>query len=229
MTTQLTILKSQTTWRKYRGIMAMVLAVVGMQSQALAVGQWDAVSLERLKAGEVVVETLHKDQPGGAARVSAIFYGDSAALWEVIGDCRYEMIYIRGLLDCEVLQSDNSHMVVHHRMHISRCAPILDFSFTADRTEDGKGVANLVDGNLKVLESSWEVIPLEGSDASIVSHEIRIQPDFLAPGGLIRRSLSRDLPDMLACIRGLANASADQQSVLADLQRCPGDVTALLK
>lgn len=73
------------------------------------------------------------------------------------------------------------------------------------------------------------VLVLAGSDGSIVIHEVRIQPGFLAPRWLIRRSLHRDLPDMLACIRGLAKASADQQSVLADLQRCPGDVTAILK
>lgn len=70
---------------------------------------------------------------------------------------------------------------------------------------------------------------LAGSDNSIVIHEVRIQPGFLAPRWLIRRSLRKDLPNMLACIRGLAKASADQQSVLADLKQCPGDITAILK
>lgn len=216
--------------RRNRGlVLAALLVFVGVQSHALASGLWDATELARLKGGAVIVETLHEDQPGGAARASALFYDNGEALWDVIGDCRYEMIYVKGLQECEVLQSGSSHMVIRHRVRNSWYTPTLDFSFTADRTADGKGIAKLRDGNLKVLEGSWEVRPLEGEGASIVTHEIRVQPNFLAPRWLIRRTLLRDLPDMLACIRGLANASADQQAGLADRQRCPGDLSTLPK
>jgi len=236
MTTGTRILKLITV-RRYRvPALTVLLAVVWAHSQAAASGPWDSTELALMKSGEVIVEILYKGQPGGAARVSAMFSGNGEALWDVIGDCRYELIYVNGLQECEVLQSGNSNMIIRHRVRNSWYAPTLDFSFTADRTADGKGVARLLDGNLKLLESSWEVTPLEGvgtliesERASIVTHEIRVQPKFLAPRWLIRRSLLRDLPDMLACVRGLANASAGQPEVLADRQRCPGDISTLSK
>ena len=46
---------------------------------------------------------------------------------------------------------------------------------------------------------------------------------------LVRRSLRKDLPDMLACIRGLANASVDKHRIVTDLKRCPGDTSGVLK
>jgi len=42
----------------------------------------------------------------------------------------------------------------------------------------------------------------------------------------VRRSLRRDLPEMLACIRGLAKASGDNRRIALDLKRCPGDIPA---
>lgn len=208
-------------------VLTIVLVLLVVQNPLLASPQFDPEALARMQAGDVVVETLHKDQPGGAARVTATFFGDSDALWQVIGDCRFQMIYIKGISECEVLQPGSSTMVVRHRLRESWYTPTLDFSFTADRTKDGKGVAKLVAGNLKVFEGMWEVMPIKDTDMSIVNHEIRVQPKFLAPRWLIRRALKKDLPDMLACIRGLAAASADQQAQSVDLQRCPGDANEI--
>ena len=56
----------------------------------------------------------------------------------------------------------------------------------------------------------------------IVIHEIRVQPRIPVPRWLVRRSLRKDLPDMLACIRGLAKASGDDRRIADDLNRCPG-------
>lgn len=88
---------------------------------------------------------------------------------------------------------------------------------------------DLSGGNLEVLQGVWEMAAVDQGRATIVSHEIRIQPSFPAPRWLIRRSLNKDLPDMLACIRGLAHASGEQAQEQADLQRCPGDVDSLSK
>ena len=85
------------------------------------------------------------------------------------------------------------------------------------------------EGDLRVLEGLWRLVPLADGNGVIVVHEIRIQPKIPAPRWLVRRSLRKDLPDMLACIRGLANASADKRRIAADLKRCPGDTSGVLK
>ena len=83
---------------------------------------------------------------------------------------------------------------------------------------------HLVEGNLKVMEGQWNFQKLDDGDAMLVSHEIRVRSRFPAPRWLVRRVLKKDLPDMLACVRGLAEASGDQNLLANDLKRCPGDI-----
>ena len=208
----------------------VTLATMGfalMASPAFAAP--DEYDLARLQSGEIMLQTIHGDKPGGAARVTALFHTTSDAVWEVIGDCRFEFIYVRGLKVCEVLQPGRERMLMHHRLRNSWYTPTLDFTFEAIRKPGNFGEAHLVKGDLHVFEGLWRLVPLADGNGVIVVHEIRIQPKLPAPRWLVRRSLRKDLPDMLACIRGLANASADKRRIAADLKRCPGDASGVLK
>lgn len=183
----------------------------------------------RLKRGEILLQTMHGEKPGGAARVSALFQSNTVAIWDVIGYCKYALIYMKGLKLCETLGGDQFHLTVHHRLRNSWYSPMLDYTFKADRQPDGDGKASLNSGNLSVLEGQWEFHRLEDGKSVIVVHEIRIRPKFLVPRWLVRRSLRSDLPDMLACIRGLAEASGDKKHINIDLNRCPGDISIVSK
>ena len=125
---------------------------------------------------------------------------------------------------CEVLKPGTNHMLVHHRLRNSWYAPKLDYTFEVERKAGNLGEAHLVNGDLKVLEGRWRMVPLEDQTYVIVIHEIRIQPRLTAPRWLVRHSLRKGLPDMLACIRGLAAASGDRGRILSDLRRCPEEV-----
>lgn len=184
-----------------------------------------AYDLARLRSGEILLQTMDSDKPGGAARVTALFHTTADAVWEVIGNCKNELIYIRGLKLCEVLEAGTTRMLMHHRLRSSWYTPTLDFTFEASRKSGNFGEAHLVGGNLKVLQGQWWLVPLAEANDVIVIHEIRIQPKIPAPRWLVRRSLRKDLPDMLACIRGLANASGDKRRIAVDLKRCPGDIS----
>jgi len=216
-------------------IMPVLKIFVTIATLGLALLAWPAVAapdeydLARLQSGEIMLQTIHGDRPGGAARVTALFHTTADAVWEVIGDCRYEFIYVRGLKVCEVLQPGRERMLMRHRLRNSWYTPTLDFTFEAIRKPGNFGEAHLVDGDLHVLEGLWRLVPLADGDGVIVVHEIRIQSKLPAPRWLVRRSLRKDLPDMLACIRGLANASADKSRIAADLNRCPGDTSGVLK
>ena len=206
------------------GLAAVLLFFAGASSAGPgdAGGDYD---LARLRSGEILLQTMDSDKPGGAARVTALFHTTADAVWEVIGNCKNELIYIRGLKLCEVLEAGTTRMLMHHRLRNSWYTPTLDFTFEASRKSGNFGEAHLVGGNLKVLHGQWWLVPLaEGNDV-IVVHEIRIQPKIPAPRWLVRRSLRKDLPDMLACIRGLANASGDKRRNAVDLKRCPGDIS----
>jgi len=182
-----------------------------------------------LKRGKVLLQTLDDERPGVAARVTALFQGDAEAVWDIIGYCKYEFVYMRGLKLCEMLEGNQFQMTMRHRIRNSWYTPTMDFTFEAKREPGGDGQALLVSGDLKVLEGRWKLMPFTDGHSLIVVHEVRIQPKMPAPEWLVRRSLSRDLPDMLACIRGLAGASISKSHIRDDLNRCPGDISGLSK
>jgi hypothetical protein len=183
----------------------------------------------RLKRGEILLQIIHDEKPGAAARVTAVFHSSASAVWDIIGYCKYELVYMQGLKSCEMLEGDRFHMTMRHRMRNSWYAPTMDYIFEARREPGGNGQAHLVEGDLKVLEGQWKFFPLADDYHVIVVHEIRIQPKIPVPKWLVRRSLRRDLPDMLACIRGLASASGRNSDIEDDLKRCPGKVSSVSK
>ncbi len=185
--------------------------------------------LARLQRGEVLFQDINSEKPGVAARVTALLHTDAAEVWDIIGHCKYELIYVRGLKFCELLEGDQFQMTVHHRVRNSWYSPTLDFVFKASRELAGTGKASLVSGDLKILEGLWYMSSREEENGVIVTHELRVQPKLPAPKWLVRRTFRKDLPDMMACIRGLANASANDRDLERDLKRCPGDISSLAK
>ena len=185
--------------------------------------------MDRLKRGEILLQTMQSEKPGIAARVTALFHSNADSVWDIIGFCKYEFIYVRGLKECEMLKGDQFQMTMHHRLRNSWYSPTLDFTFKAMREPGGYGHTQLLGGDLKVFEGQWEFFPLTDDNAVIVVYQLRIQPKFPAPKWLVRRSLRNDLPDMLACIRGLARASGDKRHIEDDLERCPGKISELSK
>lgn len=183
--------------------------------------------LARLKRGEILLETIHQDKSGGAARVIAMFHADTDAIWDILGYCKYELIYVKGMELCEVVVPGLQYTQVHQRVRSSWYTPTMDFTFEAKRTSPTHGEFQLVgEGDLEVMDGRWDLLPL-ASGGTVVSHEIRIKPKVPSPRWLMRRVLKRDLPDMLACMRGLAAASGSAAAIEAELQRCPGDVSTL--
>ena len=203
----------------------VLMTLVSPQLSTAASEDLSDDEMARLMRGEILLQIVRDEQPGVAARVTALFHTDAQAIWDIIGYCKYEYIYMRGLKFCQMLEGNQFQMTMRHRLRSSWYTPTLDFTFEAKREPGGDGEAHLIDGNLKILEGRWKFSPLADDNKVIVVHEIRIQPKLPAPEWLVRRNLQRDLPDMLACIRGLAGASGDDAYIEGDLEQCPGEVS----
>ncbi|MCW8926464.1 MAG: hypothetical protein OQJ84_09420 [Xanthomonadales bacterium] len=218
------IKSGHSTWRAHQAILC-VLLLAAMQGSALETDE----DMQRLQAGEILVQTIHEDKSGGAARVTGLFYAEPEEIWNVIGYCKNEFVYVRGLEVCEVLVPGLQYIKKHHRVNNNWYTPTLDFVFEARRTSPTHGDFNLVGGDLKVMEGQWDFQPAPGGEGLVVSHDIRIQSKLPAPRWLVRRVLKKDLPDMLACIRGMAGASGNPDLLAGDLERCPGDTSRVGK
>lgn len=209
-----------------RQLVLCAVAVL-LSTQGLA-GEYDH-DMQRLQAGEILVQTIHEEMSGGAARVTGLFHADAETIWNVLGYCKNEFVYVHGLEVCEVLVPGLQYIKKHHRVNNSWFAPTLDFVFEARRISPTRGDFKLVEGDLKIMEGQWDFQPAASGEGFVVKHEIRIQSKLPAPRWLMRRVLKKDLPDMLACVRGLAGGSGNADLLASDLERCPGDVQSLDK
>lgn len=212
----------------FRTLALMLCTFIGMQPFAAA-STYGADDMERLKRGDILLQTIHGDKSGGAARVTALFHAASNEIWDTIGYCKNEFIYVRGLELCEVLVPGLQFIRKHHRVNNNWYTPTIDFTFEATRTSPTHGEFRLVGGDLKVMEGQWDFQPLADSGTIIVTHDIRIRSRLPAPRWLVRRVLKGDLPDMLACVRGLTRASGNDRLLAGDLARCPGDTSSVAK
>jgi len=213
-------------------LLGLLLVLITALFPPIAASQQSGFSeeeLDLLNRGEILMQTIHADKPGAAARVTALMHTGADQVWRILGHCKYELIYVKGLKLCELLSGDQFQMTLRHQVRTSWYTPTQDFVFAASRDSTGTGMAKLVSGDLRVFDAQWKIdqIPAEGS--VIVVHEIRVQPKLPAPKWLIRRTFHNDLPDMMACIRGLADASGSDHHIQRDLKRCPGDVAQLNK
>ena len=224
-------LETDTSLTKYRTgpqalfrtwVLVLVCAFFLMQT-ADAASSYPDDEVTRMQSGEILLKTIHSEQSGGAARVSAVFHTDVDSIWNIIGYCKYEFVYVRGLESCGVLVPGLTLTRKRQRVKSHWYVPAIEFTFEARRTSSTHGEFRLVEGDLKVMEGQWDFQPVTDGGSVMVTHEIRIQPKLPAPRWLVRRVLSKDLPDMMACIRGLAQASGDDVLIAEDIERCPGD------
>ncbi len=213
----------------YRTLAVLVLFAFAGTQTATAESVDTSDDMARLNRGEILAETVHADKTGGAARVTALFHTDVDTIWNTIGYCKNEFIYVRGLESCTVLIPGLQFIRKQHRVNNNWYTPTLDFIFEATRTSPTHGDFRLVEGDLKAMEGQWNFQPLAGGNGIVVTHEIRIKPKIPAPRWLVRRVLKNDLPKMLACIRGLAHASGDDKLLAEDLGDCPGDTSQATK
>ena len=98
--------------------------------------------------------------------------------------------------------------------------PTQDFVFQTLREPFRRVEFKRVSGKTKVMEGSWDFFPVQ--QGVLIVHEIRIQPSVPVPGFIVRHLMSKSMPEMLACIRGLAGGSLSAESESVDLGFCPG-------
>lgn len=179
----------------------------------------DALQRERLEQGEVLVENIRQDESGGAVRVLALFATTAEQVWSLLGDCAANFRFVEGLLECEIMEQTRSTAITRQVAKKHWLAPRLAYRFETSREPYDWIRIRLLDGDLRDLDGSWLFEP--GPRGLLVSHEIRVHPKVPAPRWLVRRTLQRDVPDMLACLRYIANGSLDGELAQADRARCP--------
>lgn len=209
-------------------ILALLSAPPGISADDL-VGRIDgSVSgpqdLQRLQQGEVLVHNARTDEAGGSVRVQVLMRTDVMTVWDFIADCERVFRYVDGLRDCEVLNIRHEPgadiTTLRQSVKKSWVVPKMDYVISVRRESPGRVDFSLVEGEMRNMEGGWRFEELPGDGGLVVTHQIRVRPSIPVPRWLLRRSMRKDVPDMLACLRGLVDGSGDF-SREEDLDRCP--------
>ena len=181
----------------------------------------DAESLDRLLRGEVTVETIREDESGGAARFEIYMAAPVEKIWDVIFSCENAFVFLDGLKICEVIEDDGIHTLTRQVVKTSWLLPKQDYTFRTLREPYRRADFERVEGSPKVMEGSWQFVPLQ--DGVLTIHEIRIRPDVPTPRFIIRRLMKKSMPEMLACMRSMAGGSLNEEQAREDRRSCPGE------
>jgi len=182
----------------------------------------DGDTLARLRAGELVAEDHAADGDGAASSILIWMRAPVERIWAIIISCDYAHAFVAGLEYCEVLEERGVFAVTHQIVDKGWTMPRMDFTFETVRVPYRHMEFRLTRGNLKTMQGSWDFEKYP--DGVLIRHTLVLQPALPAPRWLVRRNLNKDLPDMLRCIRGLADGSGSEEAIQADLLRCPGEV-----
>lgn len=181
-------------------------------------------AMAHLRSGAILIENIDTSESGGSVRVQALVNGDMNRLWFFLASCDSAFYYVEGLKKCEVRSVEHTDIAditqLAQSVKKSWIIPRMDYVIEVRRQPMTRVDFELVEGDLKAMRGGWRFLPLEGEEQFLITHEIRVRPSFPVPRWLIRRSMRKDLPDMLACLRGLVDGSV-QVDRLEDLERCP--------
>lgn len=190
-----------------------------------ASGMPDEDMMQRLRAGEVIVRVTHKDESGGAAQVMFLVHSPVEQLWAVLLSCDEAFIYVKNMVNCKVLERENNRALVNHVVKRPLILSPIDVVFESLYTPYSGIEIRFVEGNLDVFEGRWRFRELP--EGVLAEHEIRIKPTIPSPRFLVRHYLRKQLPDLAACLRGLADGSLTAKQQKSDLARCPQKPTTI--
>jgi hypothetical protein len=187
----------------------------------IAVPQTADDNMARLRAGEILLLEANGESAGGSVHLQFLSRGPAKAIWDVLLSCESAFIFVVGIEACEMREDAGGRLRVHQVVRRGWLIPTQDFVVEFRRDPYRELQFKLAEGNLRELEGRWRFS--ETPDGVLVDHRIRIAPAVPAPRFLVRWSIRRDMPDLAACVRGLAAGSSSVAQRAEDLARCPGE------
>jgi hypothetical protein len=182
----------------------------------------DPERMPQLLSGNILHEYTRMDESGGAIRAEILMRTQVEDVWAILQGCGKAFIFVDGMEQCEILKQTLEYALIHQVVDTGLLAPTLNYRYESEKQAYERMEFRLVEGNLRVLQGSWGFEDLK--EGLLVTYNMRVQPGFPIPRFLVRMSLRRMIPDMLACIRGLVDGSVSSESNREDLDRCPGEV-----
>lgn len=166
---------------------------------------------EELRAGKVVLLSSDSGDPGGrghySARAALIVNASCREVWAVVDDGDNASRFQESLVSSRIIEKSDSHALlkqvakvgfhkVEYLVRQNYFPPQL-IQFELDK------------GDLKEMGGFWRFLPLEEGKRTLIVYELSIEPRIPIPGFILRKSISKNLPDTLTAVRNEALRRAE--------------------
>ena len=179
---------------------------------AFSVAEWtpSASDLKKLERGEVLMYSdLDHDADKGDVRAVVIVKASAEEVFRTMTSCDRAMRFVPRLKLCKVIETapDGSWQTVEHEVDANSYLPRARYVFRADYERFDKIRCTEVSGDFRENRGLWTFRPLKAdSTATLVTYTVHVVPRFYAPRWMIRSSLKRELPVLMAAFRDVTQS-----------------------
>ncbi|HET7925559.1 MAG TPA: SRPBCC family protein [Rhodanobacteraceae bacterium] len=186
------------------------LTLLGCSFGAAAQPELAWIDHDAITAREVQVYVERSDRPLTAeVKVAVEVDAPATAIWDVLKACEIAPEYVPNVQSCrklEELDGGRADLFVQTIKPIF-FMPTFEHVFRLDYVPYTRIDVNRVSGPIAHMQGSWWLLP-QNEERILLVYELSLDPGMPIPRFLVRATLKRDLPKVLAAVRERAEAAA---------------------
>ena len=186
------------------------LALLCCAFGAAAQPNLDWIDRDAIAAREVQVFVERSDRPLTAdVKVAVEVDAPATAIWDVLKACEIAPEYVPNVQSCrrlEELDGGRAELFVQTIKPVF-FLPTFQHEFRLDYTPYSRIDVNRVSGPIAHMQGTWWLLP-EDNGRILLVYELALDPGMPIPRFLVRATLKRDLPKVIAAVRERAEAAA---------------------
>lgn len=186
------------------------LALFSIASGAAAQPNLDWLDRDALAAREIVVIADRSERPlTVSVQVAAEVAAPPTAIWEVLRACEVAPDYVPNVVSCrkiEELDGGRAELFVQTVKAVF-FMPTFEHVFRLDYTPHSRVDVSRVSGPIAHMQGTWWLLPQDNGRVLVV-YDLELDPGMPIPRFMVRGTLKRDLPKIMAAVRDRAEAAA---------------------
>ena len=185
------------------------LALLCCAFGAAAQPNLDWIDRDAIAAREIQVFVERSDRPLTAeVKLAAEVDAPATAIWDVLKACDIAPEYVPNVQSCrklEELDGGRAELFVQTIKPVF-FLPTFEHEFRLDYTPYSRIDVNRVSGPIARMQGTWWLLP-EDNGRILLVYELALDPGMPIPRFLVRATLKRDLPKVIAAVRERAEAA----------------------
>lgn len=123
-------------------------------------------------------------------------------VWTVLNDPAATPNYLKDMIQAKVISKDSQSIQVEQSMKVSGFRSPFNYVVRI-YPKEAKQTFVMESGKLRAFDGGWWSFPVEGG--TLVVYSLFLDPGRLAPQTIVKRSLTKKIPETMVAVRGEVN------------------------